>query len=219
MNYGKDLINIRNNSKNGLYQNFNYQTEGVSIKNLILDTSYCSSPEHDGTSVFAYQPDSKTTEVSDPTDLSIAKYWKGAITFRTELPQELIVDKRSKIYIDTISLWNTNVDSVYFDIKQFPRRSYSNNPKLNGKYLITFENTSKGRSLGASITETQPLIVKGKKMNYFTTINSCKINELEFTLEGEFIDSNNIVLDSIFKNSDFGGRTTIELVIIADDDK
>ena len=75
--------------------------------------------------------------------------------------------------------------------------------------------------------DVKPLIVKGKKMNYLTTINPCRIEEIEFSLEGEASDpaTGKINLETMFNftgadeaGNSYGGRCIIEMIIVNQDD-
>ena len=231
MNFGRQLDNNRENSSQNLFRNFTYQTEGIEFKNLILDTAYCTCfdsgavPRKPGgdpvTSILSAEEQSQFNQV---------RFWDNGIHFRSELVNPLVVDKRSKVYIDTISFWNTDKDVCYLNIKNFEKQTFSNSPSLSNKFVIVMDNDKKGQAIPTedpTHESVKPLIVKGKKMNYLTTINPCRIEEIEFSLEGEASDTHThkINLETMFNftgsgaaANSYGGRCIIEMIIVNQDD-
>ena len=104
MNYGNELNKIRNNSNTNLFNNFNYQTERINKKTLILDTAYSECQELDINS------DSKIGNIN--------YIHNKCINFRADLNELLNIDKECNVYIDNIYLLGSiNIEKpIYLEI-------------------------------------------------------------------------------------------------------
>lgn len=220
MNFGEQLDNIKKTSNKSLYQNFDYQTERIEKKNLIIDTAYCFS----NNPAWGYSPDEKLPPSAyiqdgdkfkdnfDPKNKNYYKTWTDKnVYFNTTLINPLIINKRSEIYIDTVFMYNIKDEAhpILIDFKTFNKTSSSNNPFISDKYVLARE----------PLSQTN-YNFKSKKMNYLTTINPQTINKIEFTIENadETLDESNGNYKGIFKAGEpkkFGGRAIIELVIVS----
>jgi hypothetical protein len=165
MEWGKQMEKHQENAKLSLYQNTNYTFERKEKKSLILDVIINDATGGKG--------------VSPPT-------------FDLVLPEPLIVDKLSDIYLDSFSTIRfkqngetstcnmgfilkidqfniqsvvaTNLSHTSGDVTHFTNR-------INGGIFIPNEATG-------TINEVNTSIHKGKKMNYICSINPTKINKI-----------------------------------------
>ena len=101
--------------------------------------------------------------------------------FSEKLIEPLIIDELSDIYLDSCLTKNIKVantpDSMAFVVKidQLNINSRSNNPIINGGFLIPNENTDY-QNHNISVPH------KSKKMNYICSINPTKLSQLTGTI-------------------------------------
>ena len=136
MEFSERLSVIRKESNNNLFQNLNYQTERISKKNLILDTAYCYS-----NNLPIDVPNDSGID-TDKKNTNYYKTWGKNVTyFNTSLQSTLIIDKKSEVFIESIKLYNItpDVNPILLNITTFESESYSNNPQINNKYVLTLD--------------------------------------------------------------------------------
>ena len=110
-------------------------------------------------------------------------YWGK---FKINLSENLIIDKISDIYIESIIINNpalANMSNLYIlmDIEEFNIKTVSNNTFMSDKFVLPNENTE---SNGASKIMKYHL-----KSNYVATINPTKLSSLTFNITNENGDS------------------------------
>ena len=166
MEWGKQMEKHQENAKLSLYQNTNYSFERREKRSLILDVIITAETGGKG--------------VSPPT-------------FNLVLPEPLIIDKLSDIYLDSFSTirfkenGETSTCNMGFILKidQFNVQSvvatnlsetpsgkptnYSN--RINGGIFIPNDSIGIGNEVNAAIH-------KGKKLNYVCSINPTKIGNI-----------------------------------------
>ena len=164
MEWGKQMEKHQENAKLSLYQNTNYTFERREKRSLILDVI-----------------------ISDDVSTSVPP------TFDLVLPEPLIIDKLSDIYLDSFSTIRfiengaTSTRNMGFILKidQFNVQSvvatnlsetpsgkptnYSN--RINGGIFIPNDSTGNSNEVNAAIH-------KGKKLNYVCSINPTKIENI-----------------------------------------
>lgn len=123
-------------------------------------------------------------------------------TISLELQEKFRIDKKSDIYLDSITTHNcqsnahTNRIGFLLSIDEFNNNnSYSNTPGIHNKIFIPNDSTTVGAT---TVTH------KGKKLNYVGTINPTELRNLNITLT--FLDSTTIFNDP--------SRFLIELIFV-----
>lgn len=125
-------------------------------------------------------------------------------TFSLDLQEKFRIDKKSDIYLDSITTHNcqsnadTNRIGFLLTIDEFNNNnSYSNTPGINNRIFIPNDSTAGGQT---TVTH------KGKKLNYVGTINPTELMKLNLTLTN--LDSTTIF------NSNENSRFLIELIFV-----
>ena len=125
-------------------------------------------------------------------------------TFSLELQEKFRIDKKSDIYLDSFttfnSLANTDTNTIGFllSIDEFNNNnSFSNTLQIHNKIFIPNDATDTGKT----VTH------KGKKLNYIGTINPIEITELNITLT-TLVDATTVIFAA--NNS----RFLMELIFI-----
>ena len=166
MEWGKQMEKHQDNAKLSLYQNTNYSFERREKRSLILDVIITAETGGKG--------------VSPPT-------------FNLVLPEPLIIDKLSDIYLDSFStirfkengetstcnmgfilkIDQFNVQSVVAtNLSETPSGKPTNfTNRINGGIFIPNEATGSSNELNTTIH-------KGKKMNYICSINPTELNKI-----------------------------------------
>lgn len=108
-------------------------------------------------------------------------------TISLELQEKFRIDKKSDIYLDSITTHNcqsnadTNRIGFLLSIDEFNNNSYSNTSGIHNKIFIPNDSTAGGQT---TVTH------KGKKLNYVGTINPKELINLNLTLT--FLNSTTI---------------------------
>ena len=111
-------------------------------------------------------------------------YWGR---FRINLQEDLIIDKVSDVFIESIIINNpaqaTPLSSLYIimDIEEFNIKTLSNNSLMMDKFVLPNENTE---SVGSSKIMKYHL-----KSNYVATVNPTRLSSLTFNITNEDGDS------------------------------
>jgi hypothetical protein len=151
------------------FQSTNYQYERRKRKIISLDISD-NLPD---------LPDNKKV-----IDNISSSYWGK---FRVKLQDELIIDKLSDVYVESIIINNpaqaNQFSNLYLiiDIEEFNIKTTSNNPFMMDKFVLPNENTESNGST--------KIMKYHLKSNYVATINPMKINSLTFNITNEDGDS------------------------------
>jgi hypothetical protein len=109
-----------------------------------------------------------------------SSYWGK---FRVKLQDELIIDKLSDVYVESIIINNpaqaNQFSNLYLivDIDEFNIKTISNNPFMMDKFVLPNENTESSGST--------KIMKYHLKSNYVATVNPMKINSLTFNLTNE----------------------------------
>ena len=196
MDFGQERLQQQEAVRQMMYQNPGYQFERRNKKTLILDVIITDATGGKG--------------VAPPT-------------FNLNLPESLIIDKLSDIYLDSFTTTrfkgnggqHTSNMGFLLKIDQFNIQSivatnlsvtptsedttYSN--RVNSSIFIPNESTGE-----SDVTDT--VSHKGKKMNYVCSINPCKLTNISGSIT-------NLKGTSIFNEST--SRFILEFVIIARD--
>tara|TARA_B110001469_G_scaffold127790_1_gene150549 strand:+ start:4095 stop:6356 length:2262 start_codon:yes stop_codon:yes gene_type:complete len=151
------------------FQSTNYQYERRKRKIVSLDIS----------DNLPNLPDNKKV-----IDNISSSYWGK---FRIKLQDELIIDKLSDIYIESIIINNpaqaNQFSNLYLivDIEEFNIKTLSNNPYMMDKFVLPNENTE--------INGSTKIMKYHLKSNYVATVNPMKLNSLTFNITNENGDS------------------------------
>ena len=147
------------------FQSTNYKYERQKRKIVSLDISN-NLPD---------LPDNKKV-----IDNISSSYWGK---FRVKLQDELIIDKLSDVYIESIIINNpaqaNQFSNLYLivDIEEFNIKTISNNPFMVDKFVLPNENTE--------INGSTKIMKYHLKSNYVATVNPMKINSLTFNITNE----------------------------------
>ena len=176
----------------------------------------------------------KITLVLDIQDTSTVQHLNNGTEFRVTLTEPLLVDRLSNIFLDNFMTFNCDLSNIpdnmafIVTLNEFNNQSIGGStsvdtlgnpiPPIHNKLLVPNENND--------LDNFDSVVVhKGKKMNYVTTINPCKISSISgkiTNLSGNGIFSSNaliIELDghlpsveipagSIVANADFDDSST-----------
>lgn len=148
--------------------------------------------------------ESKTIVVNVPMTTSVN-------TFDVALPESLIVDKHSEVYLDSLTTYYCKTskgdgDNMGFilSIDQFEIKSVSNTSSIGRSIFIpNDQNIPAGTSPFADLAISKTH--KGKKLNYICSINPTNINRISGKIT-------NIDEENIFAGA---GRFIAEFVIIS----
>jgi hypothetical protein len=146
--------------------------------------------------------ESKTIVVNVPMTTTVN-------TFDVALPESLIVDKHSDVYLDSLTTYYCKTskgdgDNMGFilSIDQFEIKSVSNTSSIGRSIFIPNDQNIDGSTASnLAISKTH----KGKKLNYICSINPTNINRISGKITN--IDGENIFADA--------GRFIAEFVIIS----
>ena len=147
------------------FQSTNYKYERQKRKIISLDISN-NLPD---------LPDNKKV-----IDNISSSYWGK---FRIKLQDELIIDKLSDVYVESIIINNpaqaNQFSNLYLivDIEEFNIKTISNNPFMMDKFVLPNENTE--------INGSTKIMKYHLKSNYIATVNPMKINSLTFNITNE----------------------------------
>ena len=200
MDIGRQLEKIRDNSNKALFQNLKYQTERISKKNIIIDLQNVVKNEQ-----------------------------------QKALQSTLIIDKTSEVYLESIYFIFKNTitkstpvtpppsrflplfrEPIIVNFKMLGDCSSSNNDEIDGNFIIILEepiiysDNPINNSDDTKMDYVKVVSVKNKKLNYISTINPMKINDIELSIKSEELKKINEQ-----KNEDEEMRIIIELIIIS----
>lgn len=174
----------------------------------------------------------KITLVLDIQDTTTVQHLNNGTEFRVNLTEPLLVDRLSNIFLDNFMTFNCDLSNIadnmafIVTLNEFNNQSIggstSTDTNIHNKLLIPNENND--------LDNFDSVVVhKGKKMNYVTTINPCKISSISgkiTNLSGDGIFSSNALIieletnlptveipaGSIVANSSFNGNKVADHV-------
>jgi len=174
----------------------------------------------------------KITLVLDIQDTTTVQHLNNGTEFRVNLTEPLLVDRLSNIFLDNFMTFNCDLSNIadnmafIVTLNEFNNQSIggstSTDTNIHNKLLIPNENND--------LDNFDSVVVhKGKKMNYVTTINPCKISSISgkiTNLSGNGIFSSNALIieletnlptveipaGSIVANSSFNGNKVADHV-------
>lgn len=174
----------------------------------------------------------KITLLLDIQDTDTVQHLNDGTEFRVTLTEPLLVDRLSNIFLDNFMTFNCDLSNIpdnmafIVTLNEFNNQSIggstSTDTNIHNKLLIPNENND--------LDNFDSVVVhKGKKMNYVTTINPCKISSISgkiTNLAGNGMFSSNALIielatdlptveipaGSIVANSSFNGSKVVDHV-------